>query len=52
MWNANDFTKYSKGGLTQGPTSLNLVQTHMEFGTTPLVMKSSMHVIYMTSQRK
>ncbi len=32
------FTKYSKGGLTQAPTNLNLVQTHVEFGTTPWVM--------------
>jgi len=38
MQDADGFTKYSKGGLTQGPTNLNSLQTHVEFGTTPWVM--------------
>jgi hypothetical protein len=32
----DDFTKYFEGGLTQRLTSLNLVQTHVEFGTTSM----------------
>jgi hypothetical protein len=39
-------------GFTQGPTSLNLVLTYVEFGTTPSVMKLSKRVIYTISQKK
>ncbi len=35
----NWFTKYFRGGLTQGPTSLIFVVTHSTFGTTSWVMK-------------
>jgi len=42
MQDVDGFTKYSQGGLTQGPTNLNLVQTHVEFGTTPWVMRLGM----------
>jgi hypothetical protein len=35
---AIDFTKYFEGGLTQGPTSLNLLITHTKFGPNPWAM--------------
>lgn len=31
MWDTIIFTKYFEGGLTQGPTSMNLVVTHTTF---------------------
>jgi len=36
--NAIDFTKYFEGGLTQGPTSLNLLITHTTLAPTPWAM--------------
>jgi hypothetical protein len=34
----NWFTKYFKGGLTQGSTSVIFFVTHSTFGTTPWAM--------------
>jgi hypothetical protein len=52
MWDMDGFTKYSKGGLTQGPTNLNLVHTHVKFGTTPWMVRSSRCIVYATSRMK
>jgi hypothetical protein len=52
MQDLKGFTKYFECGLTQGPTSLNLVLTHVEFGTTPSVMRLNKCIVYTISQKK
>jgi hypothetical protein len=52
MRDVKGFTKYFECGLTQGPTSLNLVFTYVEFGTTPWVMRLSKRIVYTISQKK
>jgi len=52
MQDIEGFIKYFECGLTQGPTSLNLVFTYVEFGTTPWVMRLSTCIVYTISPKK
>lgn len=52
MQDIEGFTKYFECGITQGLTSLNLVLTYVEFGTTPWVMRLSTCIVYTISPQK